>query len=130
MPEIFYPAIGQCIYCGATELKSGARRFTDEHIIPLVLGGNLVLPQASCPDCAALINQQIETPVLFQELGYLRIKRNFPSRSKKSGTARRQYGTLTRRDGHALQVPISEYSCPVTLYKFKESPHFEWSASR
>lgn len=41
--------MGRCIYCGrdATEVLLG-----DEHIIPLSLGGPLVLPQSSCPECA------------------------------------------------------------------------------
>jgi hypothetical protein len=97
-------------------------RLTDEHIIPLALGGNLVLPKASCLDCAAVINKQIETPVLFKEWGYLRIKRQFPSRSKRrKGVSRREHITLTSRRGHPMRVPILDYSCPVPLYKFKEA---------
>ena len=34
---------------------------------------------------------------------------------------RRQYVALIRSDGHAMQVPVSEYSCPVLLYKFREA---------
>ncbi len=36
--------IGRCIYCG------GRKGLLDEHIIPYGLGGNLVLPEASCKD--------------------------------------------------------------------------------
>ena len=43
---------GACIYCGATE-----GRLTDEHVVPKGLGGTLVLPQASCDDCARLTSQ-------------------------------------------------------------------------
>lgn len=38
--------VGSCIYCGATN------RLTDEHIIPLALAGQIVLPDASCRTCA------------------------------------------------------------------------------
>lgn len=43
---------GACIYCGAT-----GGRLTDEHVVPKGLGGTLVLPQASCDDCARLTSQ-------------------------------------------------------------------------
>ena len=35
-------SVGSCIYCGATD------QLTDEHIIPLALGGRFVLPDSSC----------------------------------------------------------------------------------
>ncbi|WP_080744877.1 HNH endonuclease [Cupriavidus necator] len=38
---------GRCIYCDAPE------NLTREHIIPAGLGGNWVLPEASCRRCAA-----------------------------------------------------------------------------
>lgn len=114
-----------CIYCGAATLPPGVRRFTDEHIIPLALGGNLILREASCTACAKIINQQIETPVLLKEWGYLRIKRNFPSRNKNNKREKRKtHVKLTRHDGRPLQVGIADYSCPVPLYKFKEARIF------
>ncbi|WP_432211999.1 HNH endonuclease [Bosea vestrisii] len=42
-----YAPVGTCIYCGTT-----AGRLTDEHIIPESFGGALLLPTASCDDCA------------------------------------------------------------------------------
>jgi HNH endonuclease len=41
-------SVESCIYCGATD------DLTDEHIIPLALGGNYVLPNASCVNCAKI----------------------------------------------------------------------------
>lgn len=38
--------VGKCIYCGTTE------SLTDEHIIPLSLNGTMLLPKASCNECA------------------------------------------------------------------------------
>lgn len=38
-----------CIYCDAAEPEA---QLTDEHIIPYSLGGNYVLPKASCQRCA------------------------------------------------------------------------------
>lgn len=44
-----FGALGQCIYCGKTEQETA---LTDEHIVPLSLGGTSILPKASCEDCA------------------------------------------------------------------------------
>lgn len=43
MPKL--DPVDRCIYCGAST------GLTDEHIIPMSLGGRLVLPAASCSDC-------------------------------------------------------------------------------
>src|SRR3954447_14879910 len=45
-PPRVYPPVGFCIYCGTR--KGDLRR---ENIIPFGLGGNLILPKASCRDC-------------------------------------------------------------------------------
>jgi hypothetical protein len=39
--------INCCIYCGESDVE-----LTDEHVIPLSLGGTMVLPKASCKKCA------------------------------------------------------------------------------
>jgi hypothetical protein len=44
-----YPPVGKCIYCGSEGAPGGLDR---EHIIAKSLGGMLVLPDASCRDCA------------------------------------------------------------------------------
>jgi 5-methylcytosine-specific restriction endonuclease McrA len=44
-----YPPVGKCIYCGSDGLRG---KLTNEHIIPENLGGALLLPSASCNDCA------------------------------------------------------------------------------
>jgi hypothetical protein len=125
LPSHFYPPIRKCIYCGTTKLPPGVSRFTNEHIIPLALGGNLILREASCTVCAKIINTQIETPVLLQEWGYLRIKRGFPSRNKNNKReARKTHVTLTRHDGLPMRIGVMDYSCPVPLYKFKEARIF------
>jgi hypothetical protein len=40
--------VGVCIYCGSNESLS------DEHVIPLSLGGNYILDKASCSTCAGI----------------------------------------------------------------------------
>jgi hypothetical protein len=92
-------------------------KFGDEHIIPLALGGNLILPESSCKVCERIINREIETPVLSQEWGYLRAKREFPTRNKNK---RKTHATLHRHDGSPMRVPVGDYPSPVPLYKFGE----------
>lgn len=113
MARHVYPAIGQCIYCDTTTPP-----LTDEHIIPLALGGNLILPKASCKICAKTINREIETPVLSQEWGALRAKLRFPTRKKKK---RKTHLAVRRIDGRLRTVRISDHSTPVPLYKFREA---------
>jgi hypothetical protein len=51
-PAQRYPSVCKCIYCGATEYQPGAsRRLGDEHVICEGLGGNIILPEASCFRC-------------------------------------------------------------------------------
>jgi hypothetical protein len=58
----FYKPVGRCIYCGETAYSENDlnRKLGEEHIIPLSLGGTLILPEASCQKCEA-ITSRIET---------------------------------------------------------------------
>src|ERR1700730_2940748 len=50
-----YDPVGRCIYCGATSYGAdNSRPLADEHIIPLALDGDRVLPNASCQRCEKL----------------------------------------------------------------------------
>ena len=63
-PEQRYTAVESCIYCG--RLATSQVKLTDEHIIPMSFGGNLVLPKASCFRCQKTINK-FET-VMFEAM--------------------------------------------------------------
>ncbi|MBI4018375.1 MAG: hypothetical protein HY368_02095 [Candidatus Aenigmarchaeota archaeon] len=108
-----YPPVKECIYCGRT-----APPLDLEHIIPLTFGGNLLLPKASCRDCAKIINEQIETPVISHEWGAFRAKRKFPTRKKKG---RRTHVTIRDSSSATRTIPIEEHSTPVPLYRFKQA---------
>lgn len=45
-----YRPVGRCIYCHT--IPSDETELTDEHIIPEGMGGKLILPSASCYNCA------------------------------------------------------------------------------
>jgi hypothetical protein len=75
-PPKTYIAVNRCIYCGASEVLS------DEHIIPLGLGGTWVLPKSSCPTCAKKTSS-FEHTCQRTMLGPLRMYYDLPSRRKK-----------------------------------------------
>jgi hypothetical protein len=68
-----YDAVGGCIYCGSTSSLS------DEHIVPLGLGGRWVLPKASCRDCAKKTSSA-ELAFLRTMFGPLRMYYDMPTR--------------------------------------------------
>jgi hypothetical protein len=71
----FRPA-WKCIYCGATGKKV---RLGKEHVIPFSMGGKLVLPRASCFECAKK-TRDIETYIGRKAFGNFRIRNRFPTR--------------------------------------------------
>jgi hypothetical protein len=48
-----YMPAGACIYCGSRN-SMGASPLSVEHIVPVGLGGELILPRASCENCASI----------------------------------------------------------------------------
>ena len=69
--------IGKCIYCGTkSEILS------DEHIVPLALGGEWVLKEASCSSCSN-ITSGIEFDLLRDTFFPVRVRLNLPTRHKK-----------------------------------------------
>lgn len=95
-----YAAVGECIYCSAQDGLS------DEHIIPFGLGGNLVLPEATCRSCAD-VTSLIERKVLRGFMYGARIVGDFPTYRKK----KRPKTVLTKLI-HA-DDSTTEYELPV-----------------
>jgi hypothetical protein len=67
---------GECIYCGCTVGLS------DEHVIPYGLGGDYVLPLASCKQCAATTSRD-ELKVMRGFMSDARLVAGLPTRRKK-----------------------------------------------
>jgi len=105
---IFDPA-NICIYCGATEPDT---KLTTEHIIPLSLGGTMVLPKASCLKCADE-TKRIEGYAgrhVFQDV---RIIHGFPTRRPKERPSH-----LPLRDSFSPSPKLA----PIRLVPAKEHP--------
>jgi HNH endonuclease len=74
-----YPSFGECIYCGASGVGV---ELTDEHIVPFSLGGNAVIEDGSCKDCA-LQTTRIEYELARRVYWDFRAHVNAPTRRKK-----------------------------------------------
>jgi len=108
------PTRGYCVYCGATGV-----RLTDEHVVPLALGGVHILEGASCDTCAD-ITKKFEQDVARELWGAPRISYNAPSRRKKK---RPSHIVLTdpEQSGRTVKVPYSEYPAAMVFYKMSKA---------
>lgn len=108
------PSLGACIYCGATGV-----RLTDEHVVPLALGGVHILEKASCDDCAD-VTKAFEQHVARELWGAPRNSYNAPSRRKKQ---RPSHVVLSDPDqpGRTVKVPYSEYPAAMIFYKMRKA---------
>lgn len=78
-PEVHYGPVGLCIYCASVPPNT---KLTDEHIIPLALGGELVLDAASCEACASETSK-FELKCCRDTFQALRIHADLPTRRPK-----------------------------------------------
>jgi hypothetical protein len=126
-----FPSFGECIYCGALAKDV---ELTDEHVIPLSLGGLAVILDGSCKRCAA------ETTKLENEIGHkvlweFRTHINAPTRRKKKrpkelpftysiGGGELQTKTVPIAD-HPYFTPMPVWGPPGLLLGSKPSKDFE-----
>ncbi len=108
MARIQYPAAGRCIYCGK---EQDLRR---EHIIPFGLNGTMVIPQASCRECARKTGA-CETKVLRGPMRNMRLLRRFRSRSQHEG-ASFVHRFQVVKDGARSVVELPLEEAPILLY--------------
>jgi hypothetical protein len=114
-----FGAVGQCIYCGSKDQKLG-----EEHIIPLALGGNAILPEASCSNCSDITGRIVEGTVLdamWGTYGAARLRFNLPTRRPKRRPKTWTY-KVTKKDGttHNIQIPASDI--PIALIGITTEP--------
>jgi hypothetical protein len=74
--KVYGDPVGRCIYCGESD------GLTDEHVVPLGLSGNFVLPKASCKRCNS-ITSAFERKVLRGFMHEARTAGQFPTRRPK-----------------------------------------------
>jgi hypothetical protein len=108
-----YQPVGFCIYCGATSYTPFGRagKLGDEHIVPLNIGGNSWLPQASCQECedvTSAIEQDCAEEVFATARAHLRIK------GRKRKRPINKVFAIARPLGS--QLPFSKVRIPVNTH--------------
>lgn len=103
-----FEPVGRCIYCDSKQPP-----LTDEHVIPYGLGGDRVLPAASCKACQ-VETSKIENFCLRTVMGHARITMGIPTRHPKERPTELPL-TLVLPDGTEEAVLVSAKNFPVTL---------------
>lgn len=107
-----YPAVGRCIYCGTDKGK-----LTKEHIVPFGLGGNWILPQASCRTCAK-VTSSVEQFCLRPMLGPLRIRLKLPTRHPRDRPDKLPLEFI-RIDGRREKRIVPAHEVPMTCIGYR-----------
>lgn len=108
--QVFDP-VGRCIYCGVAESRNGSP-LCDEHIVPEGMGGNLILPAASCKECADLTSFFEQN---FQREMYPHIRAHetlYGKRRKK--TRPTKFPVQFGKEGTNQLVPLLDY--PINFF--------------
>ena len=117
MPELkyakVYDPVGRCIYCGRSDFD-----LTREHIIPFALGGQLILPDASCRGCAKIINETFENACLRKMFGQLRLRRNFPTRNPKQRPKTLPMHVVIGDRAETIQTPVPYRPDGTVMFAF------------
>jgi hypothetical protein len=101
------------MYCGATD-----RNLSEEHIVPLGLGGVWVLRKASCGNCRD-ITSKFESDVLRNTLLPARAKLKLPTRHK--GGLPNELPITVGKTGQqeTIQLPVDQHPTVLFLPRFK-----------
>lgn len=112
-----YDPVGKCIYCGSATWSSNKdRKLGDEHIVPEGIGGNLVLPEASCKKCEG-ITSACELEWLRGSLYVARVQKGLGKKKKRSPIS---IPLEVERNGQATStnVPIEKFPAMAVTLKF------------
>ncbi len=110
--------IGSCIYCGATE------NLTDEHVIPLALGGRLLLLHGSCVNCNK-VTSRFERDVLRTELLLPRTTEGMPTRRPSERPAEFQFEVVKHGHREVIRIPADECPTLFAMLLFRRPRHIE-----
>jgi hypothetical protein len=102
---------GVCIYCGANGVA-----LTDEHVVPLSIGGQHILEGASCRSCAD-ITSRFEGDVAQSMWGDARNSYNVRSRRRNKRKTHIILSDPTDFTRRGVKVPYADYPAPMVFYK-------------
>lgn len=131
-PTVYGP-VGRCIYCGS---DGNGAALSDEHIIPLSLGGGDILREASCSKCAT-ITSRLERYCGRELFWELRLCEGFPSRRMKERPKTLPLAINFGERIEQLETPIANFPGTVAFIiwpppgiLFSEIPSEMFGASR
>ena len=115
--------VGMCIYCGSTEYEPSqpGKRLGDEHTLPFSLGGNHVLPQASCRACERKINI-FETACARMIFGPVRLHLGIQTRNPSQRPETLPMTLIMSDDPpveKVVEIPVEECPVMIALVHFK-----------
>jgi hypothetical protein len=114
LATVTYGAVGFCIYCGVR-----AENLQREHIIPFSLGGNAVLPNASCDTCARITSLLERRVTRAPAMRSARVLRNLSSRSRHRDAPREAVLEVVRNGkSEKVTLPLDEYPILLALPQF------------
>ena len=114
----FIKGFGRCIYCGDINKPR-----TREHIIPYSLGGNWVIQDASCDDCAnvtKLVEQRCSRGIYRPVRAHL----GLPTRRKKEFPKKLPLTFLLRDSEIKVDLPIKEHPHYFLTFDIVKPPLF------
>lgn len=105
--------VGYCIYCGA----SGSD-LSEEHVVPLAFGGNIILPEASCEKCR-VITSKFEMFCARKIFGPYRVRSGAPTRRPNLRPTNLPLGLIDSDGGRReVEVPAAEHPAALLLPVF------------
>lgn len=111
--------IGKCIYCGDSESS-----LSEEHIVPLSLGGIWTLKKASCQKCQDIISR-VELDVLRYTLLPVRAKMNLPTRHKNKRPNQFPLTVVKEGQRETIDIPIVKRPTILILPEFRKPAYID-----
>lgn len=109
-PEVRCTPAGLCVYCGAATYTAEGGKLHEEHVVPLSINGNYVLPEASCRECEQITGRN---EALIMRGGFRAVREYLQLRSRtKKRPKELPLFNVNRIEGNKVMVPIDDY--PVT----------------
>ena len=111
--SLVYPPVGRCIYCRAEGTRSAP--LEKEHIVAYGLGGDWILPKASCRRCAT-VTGEVERYCQREMFRTCRVRMSLPSRAGHPDTLPLD---VIGPDGRRLRHDVPADEAPMALLGFR-----------
>lgn len=93
---------------------------TDEHVVPLGMGGKHVLLKASCL-CCNKVTSRFEQDVLRDLWGEARISYGSPTRHRLKRASKTHINMMLPDQPRSIDIPVSEYPAAMVYYEMGQA---------